>query len=292
MLHGFPPAAHSGYATYGTGEARLSYAPLPTGGTPSPLPWPVKRWAQDGLTSQGAQHSPMRPRVIGSVTLNAVWSTARPAPLATHRRNSCHQRQQLGHVMAVSLGQNGGQGEPIGVSNQVVLTARFAPVRGIGSRFSPHRPPLGRTRYPPGPGTNQFGQPLAVWTAEVHEASAKPQLPASREADASRSSPSHTPSPGVTSPRGCRSSARTISRSEPAGRSRAFSLDSVACEAWALATKVEPVPIIHHLPVAFPSASPPSHGEATANQASRIRQTQLILLPVLSSTLYKDSWRP
>ncbi len=112
---------------------------------------------QDGLNSQGAQHSPMRPRVIGSVTLNSVWSTARPASLATHRRNSCHQRQQLGHVMAVSLGQNGGQGEPIGISTQVVLTPRFAPVRGIGSRFSPHRLPLGRTRYPPGLGTNQSG---------------------------------------------------------------------------------------------------------------------------------------
>ena len=237
---------------------------------------------QDGLNSQGAQHSPMRPRVIGSVTLNSVWSTARPASLATHRRNSCHQRQQLGHVMAVSLGQNGGQGEPIGVSNQVVLTSRFAPVRGIGSCFSPHPQRLEWTRYPPGLGTNQSGRPLAVWTAEVHEASAKPQPPASHEDDASSSCPSRIPSPVAASARGCHSSARIIFQSALAGRSKVFDLDSVVCEAWALATKVESVPIIYHLPVAFPSASPPSQGEATTNQASWTRPNQFILLPFLS----------
>ena len=225
-----------------------------------------KTLCQDGLNSQGAQHPTMRPRVIGSVTLNPVWSAARPAPLATHRRNSCHQRQQLGHVMAVSFGQNGGQWEPIGVSNQVVLTARLAPVRGIGSCFSPHRQPLGRTRYPPGLETNQSGQPLAVWTAEVHEASAKPQLSPNRYADASRSCPSRIPSPRVASARGCRSSGRTTLRSALAGRSKAFDRDSAVCEASAAATKVESVPIVHHLPVVFPSASPPSQGEVTTNR--------------------------
>ena len=243
------------------GYRTLHYPPVDA----QPAAMAGRTLCQDGLDSQGLQHSPMRPRVIGSVTLNSVWSTARPASLATHRRNSCHQRQQLGHVMTVSLGQNSGQGESIGVSNQVVLTARLAPVRGIGPRFSPHRQRLGRTRYPPGLGTNQSGQPLAVWTAEVHEASAKPQLPANRADDASSSCPSRIPSPGVASATGCRSSARTIFESALAGRSRAFGLDSVVCEAWALATKVESVPIIHHLPIVFPSASPPSQGDATAN---------------------------
>ena len=162
--------------------------------------------------------------------MNLVWFTAGPAPLTTHRRNSCHQRQQLGHVMAVSSGQNGGQGDSLGVRNHVVLTPRFAPVCGIGSRFSPHRQLLGRTHYPPQLGTNQSGRLLAVWTAKVHEASAKPQLPANHEDDASRSCPSRTPSPGVTSPRECRSSGRTTLRSALAGRSKAFDLDSALCE--------------------------------------------------------------
>lgn len=240
---------------------------------------------QDGLNSQGAQSSPMRFRVIGSVTLDSVWPTTWPTDFAPNPRNGSHQGQQLGHIMTVCFGQKSGQGESIGVSNQVVLAPRFAPVRGIGSRFFPHRQPLGWTRYPPGLGTNQSGRPLAVWTAEVHEASAKPQPPASHEADASNSCPSRTPSPGVASARGCRSSARTRSQSTLAGRSKAFDLDSVVCEAWALAAKAESVPIIYHLPVAFPSASPPSQREATTNQASRTKPNQFILLPVLSLQL-------
>ncbi len=237
---------------------------------------------QDGLNSQRTQFPPMGFRVIGSVTLDSVWSMAWPTDFATNPGNGGHQGQQLGHIMTVCFSQKGGQGEPIGVSNQVVLAPRFAPVRGIGSRFSPHRQPLGRTRYPPGLGTNQSGRPLAVWTAEVHEASAKPQPPASHEDDASSSCPSRIPSPVAASARGCRSSARILFQSALAGRSKVFDLDSVVCETWALATKVESVPIIYHLPVAFPSASPPSQGEATTNQASWTRPTQFILLPVLS----------
>ena len=237
---------------------------------------------QDGLNSQRTQFPPMGFRVIGSVTLDSVWSMARPTDFTPNPRNGGHQGQQLGHVMAVSLGQYGRQGESIGVSNQVVLAPRFAPVRGIGSRFSPHPQRLEWTRYPPGLGTNQSGRPLAVWRAEVHVASAKPQPPASHEDDASSSCPSRIPSPGAASARGSRSSARILFQSALAGRSKVFDLDSVVCETWALATKVVSVPIIYHLPVAFPSASPPSQGEATTNQASWTRSNKFILLPVLS----------
>ena len=87
---------------------------------------------------QGAQHFSMGSRAVGSVSLNSVWSTAWPATLATHRRNGCHQGQQLGNIMTVSAGQNGGQRNPFGIGNHVVLTALFAPVRGVGACFSPH----------------------------------------------------------------------------------------------------------------------------------------------------------
>ena len=238
---------------------------------------------QDGLNSQRTQFPPMGFRVIGSVTLDSVWSMARPTDFAPNPRNGGHQGQQLGHIMTVCFSQKGGQGESIGVSNQVVLAPRFAPVRGIGSRFSPHRQRLEWTRYPPGLGTNQSGRPLAVWRAEVHEASAKPQPPASHEDDASSSCPSRIPSLEAASARVCHSSARILFQSALAGRSKVFDLDSVFCEAWVLATTVESVPIIYHLPVAFPSASPPSQGEATTNQASWTRSNQFILLPVLSN---------
>jgi len=221
---------------------------------------------QDWLNPQRAQDSPMGFRAIGSVSLNLDWSPAWASSLAPNGRNGLHQGQQLGHVMAVSSGQNDGQGNSPGVRNHVVLASRFAPVRGIGSRFFPHHQPLGRTHYPPQPVTNQSDRLLAVWTAKVHEVSAKSQLPANHEDDASRSCPSRTPSPGVTSPRGCRSSGRTTLRSALAGRSKAFDRDSAVGEAWAAATKVESVPIVHHLPVVSPSASPPSQGEATTNR--------------------------
>lgn len=155
--------------------------------------------------------------------------------------------------MAVSSGQNGGQGNSPGVRNHVVFTPRFASVRWIGSRFPPHQP-LGRTRYPPSfrrRRTNQSGQLPAVWTTKAHEASAKSPFRgrANHGDGASWSCPSRTPSRGVTSPRGCRSSGRTTLRSALAGRSKAFDGDSAFCEASAAATKVESVPIVHHLPV-------------------------------------------
>ena len=49
---------------------------------------------------------------------------------------------------------------------------------------------------------------------------------------------------------------------QQSGRSKAFGWDSAIREAWAAATKVGSVPIVHRLPVVFPSASPSSQGEA------------------------------
>ena len=56
-------------------------------------------------------------------------------------------------------------------------------------------------------------------------------------------------------------------------------------DGWIEATRVGLAPINHHLPVAFPSASLPSHGGTTANPTSRTRLNLLILLPVLSEAV-------
>ncbi len=208
------------------------------------------------LNPQGAQHLPMGLRVIGSVCLNSLWSTAWPAALAPHRRNSCYQGQQLGHIMTISSGQKGCQGDPLGVCNQVVLAARFAPVRGIGSCFSPHPQLPGWTRYPPRLGTNQSGQPRAVWPAAVHGASAKPLLPATPLGVASRSCLSRTPSPEVTSPTESRSSRQRGCHSAPAGCPRVFAQDGVGASVWGVAGVVGSVPTVHRLPMASASVSP------------------------------------
>jgi hypothetical protein len=211
---------------------------------------------QDWFNPQGAQHLPMGFRAIGSVSLNSVWPTAWPASLATHRRNGCHQGQQLGHIMTVGSGQNGGQGDSLGVGNDVVLAAGFAPVSGIGSRFSPHPQPPGWTHYPQQLGTNRSGQPLAVWPAVAHEVSAKPPLPATPIGVASRSCQSRTPSPGVTSPTESHSSRRRGCRLAPAGCPGAFVQGTVAAWVWAAAGVVESVPIVRRLPVASACISP------------------------------------
>ena len=164
-------------------------------------------------------------RAICSVSLNSVWSTAWPAAFATHRRNGYHQG--LGHIVTVSLGQNGGQGDSFGICNHMVLAPRFASVSGIGSCFSPHPQPPGWTHYPQRLGTNQSGQPLAVWTAASREVSAKPPLPATPLGVASRSSQSRTPSPGVTSPTESRSSRQRGCRLAPAGCPGVFAPDRV-----------------------------------------------------------------
>jgi len=211
---------------------------------------------QDWFNPQGAQHLPMGFRAIRSVSLNSVWPAAWPTSLATHRRNGCHQGQQLGHIMTVGSGQNGGQGDSLGVGDDVVLAAGFAPVSGVGACFSPRPQPPGWTRYPQRLGTNRSGQPLAVWTAAAHEVSAKPPLPATPSGVASRSCQSRTPSPGATSPTGSRSSRQRGRRSAPAGCPGAFVQGTVGAWAWVAAGAVESVPIVRRLPVASACVSP------------------------------------
>ncbi len=172
--------------------------------------------------------------------------------------NGFHKGQQLSYsyIMTVCARQDGGQRDPLGVGNQVVLAPRLAPVSGIGPSF-PLRQPPGWRRYPPRLETSQSGRLLAVWPETFHEAFAKLQIPDSLEDDASRSSPSHTPSPGATSPRECHSSGRTRCRSVPDGSAGAFGQGSAIVWAWVQAIRVGSISIFHHLPLVSPSASPP-----------------------------------
>jgi hypothetical protein len=116
-------------------------------------------------------------------------------------------------------------------------------------------------RYPPQLGTSQSGRLLVVWPATVHEGFARPQLPASLEGDANKSCPSHIPSPWATFPRECRSSGRTRYQSAPDGPPRAFGQGIAIAWASVAAARVGSIPIVHHLPVVSPSASPPHKGK-------------------------------
>ena len=97
---------------------------------------------QDRLDPQRAQCLAARFRVISSVSLNLVRSPTRAASPAPNWWNVLHQGQQLGHVMTISSRQDGGQGDSLGVGNQVVFAPQLAPVSGIGPSFPP--PPTAR----------------------------------------------------------------------------------------------------------------------------------------------------
>ncbi len=118
---------------------------------------------QDRLDPQRAQCLSVRLRVISSVSLNLVRSPARPPSPAPNWWNGLHQGQQLGHVMTISSRQDGGQGDSLGVGNQVVFAPQLAPVSRIGPSFSPRRPPLGWGRYPPLLETSRCGPFVVVW---------------------------------------------------------------------------------------------------------------------------------
>ncbi len=216
---------------------------------------------QDRLDSQRAQCFSVRLRMISSVSLNLVRSPARPPSPASNWWNGLHQGQQLGHIMTISSRQDGSQGDSLGVGNQVVFAPRLAPVSGIGPGFSPHRPPLGWRRYPPLLETSRCGPFVVVWRAIVHEASARPRLPASLEGGANSSCPNRIPFPWATFPRGCRSSERTGFRSAPDGSSKACGRGNATGGALAAAARAGSVAIVHRLPMVSPLTSPPHKGK-------------------------------
>lgn len=94
-------------------------------------------FGQDRFDTASAQLSAVRLAVISPVTLDRIRSTAGTTYFPFDGANAVHQSQKLGHVVRVSTRQNGGQGDTLGVGDQVVLAACFGPVGGIGAGFSP-----------------------------------------------------------------------------------------------------------------------------------------------------------
>ncbi len=114
----------------------------PTIGAQSTPMW-RSAFGKHRLHSSPSQLSAVRFRVVSSVSLNAVWSATRTAPLSLHGRYGVDQGHQLSHVMPIGAGQRCGQGNAVGVCHQVMFTAGFAAIRWIGSRFFP--PCIART---------------------------------------------------------------------------------------------------------------------------------------------------
>ncbi len=91
--------------------------------------------------------------VISTVSLNVFgsmsWSTDFPA----HMRNLIDQRKQLRNIVTIRSCQDRCQRNALSIGQEMVFTARFAPIRGIWAGFlAPARSTHGRaihqsTRY-------------------------------------------------------------------------------------------------------------------------------------------------
>jgi hypothetical protein len=84
-----------------------------------------------------AQSLTMRIGIVTTIGIDDLgflkWSTAR----AADRGNRVDERQQLGDVVAVGAGQNGADGNAVGVYEDVVLGTGSRAIRGVRASFSP-----------------------------------------------------------------------------------------------------------------------------------------------------------
>lgn len=81
--------------------------------------------------------------VIPAVALERLWFLPGPPRLAPDWRNRLHQGQELGHIVGIGPGEEGRQGNALGLRDDVVLAAQLPPIRRIRARFFP--PPTART---------------------------------------------------------------------------------------------------------------------------------------------------
>jgi len=83
------------------------------------------------------QLATVRLGIIGPISLDTIRTPSGPSDLARDRRNRIDQRQQLRDVVAIGSGDLHGQGNALRISDQMVLGARFASIRGIGAGLRP-----------------------------------------------------------------------------------------------------------------------------------------------------------
>jgi len=73
--------------------------------------------------------------IISAVTLHVIGPKAWRTPLSFDMRDLVEQRQQLGNIVTVRLGKDTGQGDAVGIGEQMVLASQFPPIRGIWASF-------------------------------------------------------------------------------------------------------------------------------------------------------------
>jgi len=87
--------------------------------------------------SQPAQDAPVTRRIISPVPVQPFGTSALWTRLATDGRDGGNQGKQLVDVVLVGRGHLRRQGNAVGIGDDMVLAARFAPIRRIGAGLVP-----------------------------------------------------------------------------------------------------------------------------------------------------------
>ena len=90
-----------------------------------------------GGDAAGGQARAMGIGVVAAVGLHAVGFALRCPRFAGDGRDRLHERQQLGDVVAVGLGQDHRKGKALGVREEVVFRAGFTAIGRVRSSFFP-----------------------------------------------------------------------------------------------------------------------------------------------------------
>lgn len=91
----------------------------------------------DWLDTALAQELPMRVGIVATICKDALGLLKRPAARAADRNYRIDERQQLGDIVAVGAGQEGTDGDAIGIDEDLVRGTRSRAIRGVRTCFSP-----------------------------------------------------------------------------------------------------------------------------------------------------------
>ena len=83
------------------------------------------------------QRQAMGAAIVGTICLNRPGLFQRPSALAANWVHPFDQRQQLGDVMPVGLGQNDIDRNPLRVDEEMMFAARLAAIGWVRSSFFP-----------------------------------------------------------------------------------------------------------------------------------------------------------
>ena len=90
-----------------------------------------------GLDTEGQERRTMRVGIISTVSLHQLGLSLRGTPLASDGRDGPNQGQQLGHVVAIGLGQNDRERNALRVGKEVMLRAGTTAIGWVRSSFFP-----------------------------------------------------------------------------------------------------------------------------------------------------------